>query len=94
MKPVTTPATPFPNPESKTKARAKPNSEPQKKATLLSLPPDLPLKVADNFLTTTFEVDYINVARTHLVFRNLLKGRKILNAVLEGAKAKVKVRCK
>lgn len=98
------------------KARLK--SEPQKKATLLSLPLEILLNIADNFLDdylawrngypstyrgkleqldlfqscTSHEIQYIKLARTHPVFWNLLKGRKLSDAVLKEAKAKAKAR--
>lgn len=128
MEPDTTPATHLPKPKTKTKLRAKTRakikarlqSEPKKKekATLLSLPAELILKIADHFLDdylswrngypstyrgnirqldlfrscTAHEVQYISLARTHRVFWDLLKGRKIADAVLKEAKAKAKAR--
>ena len=52
MKPVTTPATLLPNPETETETenKANLNSEPQKKTFLLNLPNDLLLNIADHFL--------------------------------------------
>lgn len=104
--------------EAKIKARLESEPKEKKTTTLLSLPREILLNIADNFLDdylswrngypsdyrgnlqqldlfrncTSHEVQYVRLARSHPVFWNLLKGRKIPRAVLMAAKAKAKAR--